>query len=212
MDLSELRQNYQQSTLTEMDLSSNPFKQLALWLEVAKDNQDTPSNAMNLATSNAQGRVSIRMVLLQSIEESKLFFYSNYHSQKAQDMAQNPNIALSFTWLNLERQIHIIGRAKKTSLKKSQAYFTSRPRQSQLGAWASKQSQVLDNRQTLESSYNYYDKKFANQAVPLPDFWGGYEVEASSVEFWQGGQRRLHDRFIYQKDNNNFWHTNRLCP
>lgn len=211
MQLSELRQEYQKNNLSRSELASNPFKQLESWLESAKKTQPL-ANAMSLATSNTQGKTSIRTVLLQSIEAQTLFFYTDYNSQKAQDMAQNPQIALSFVWLELEQQIQLSGKVKKTSEQKSQQYFASRPRESQLGAWASSQSSVLTNRDSLEQRYTEFEQKFANRLVPKPDNWGGYEMAVDSMEFWQGGTRRLHDRFIYQKDTQGNWRIDRLSP
>ena len=212
MDLSNLRQEYSKSQLNKADLLLNPLEQLVLWLKQAKDTQTTPANAMSLATSNLAGKVSIRTVLLQSIANDKLYFYSHYASQKAQDMAENPQAALLFTWLNLERQVQIIGSTIKTSQAQSQTYFNNRPRQSQLTTWASKQSEVINNRKQLEQNYQFYQKKFHNQPVPLPNFWGGYEVRIEQIEFWQGGNKRLHDRFLYQKKMDNQWSITRISP
>ncbi len=209
MDLSYLRKEYQNKPLRRQSLTKNPYQQLSIWLTEA---EKLPlANAMTLATSNNGGKVSSRVVLLQSIKDDKIYFYSNYHSQKAADIIMNPQVCLSFFWQVLERQVILKGIAKKTVNKVSTTYFADRPRPNQLSAWASKQSQVIANRAELEQDYQHYQQQFYNKTIPCPNFWGGYEFSAIEIEFFQSRQRRLHDRFLYQKIKNN-WEISRLAP
>lgn len=211
MDLSKLRQDYQQPVLSKKDLLNNPLEQCKEWLKVADKHGEPLANAFVLSTTNLSGKVSTRSVLLQSIEHDKLYFYTNYNSQKASDIAENDQVSLAFAWYVLRRQISLIGTVKKTSREHSENYFATRPRQSQLAAWASKQSQTIKNREELEKQYEYYEQKFLSKTIPCPDFWGGYEFSATSIEFWQGNKWRLHDRFLYQKQAEK-WKIMRLAP
>ena len=167
---------------------------------------------MSLATVSKALKPSIRTVLLKLYDENGFVFFSNYESQKAKDIAQNPFVSLHFAWLPLQRQLRIEGKVEKISSSESLKYFLSRPRGSQLGAWASNQSEVVSSRSILESKFHEIKNKFLNGQVPLPDFWGGYRVIPSRFEFWQGGKDRLHDRFIYELDAQNECKMARIAP
>lgn len=167
---------------------------------------------MSLATATASGRPNLRTVLLKGFDQRGLVFYTNYESSKARDIAENPSVALSFTWLPLERQIIITGEAKKITATESLKYFLSRPRDSQIGAWASRQSEVITTRSVLETKFAEMKAKFLRGDVPLPDHWGGYRVVPVSFEFWQGRPNRIHDRFRYQRDDEAVWKVERLMP
>lgn len=208
-DLSKMRQEYETPALHIEDLDIDPFKEFTHWFKKAS-NQLEP-NAMSLATVDPCGSPSLRTVLLKFFDKEGFVFFSNYESKKAQDLINNPKAALLFTWLSLERQIQIRGEIKKISRKESLRYFLSRPKGSQLGAWVSKQSSIISSRSLLEQQFVKLKAKFAKDEIPLPDFWGGYKLYPESFEFWQGGQDRLHDRFMYTKSLNT-WEIERLSP
>ena len=213
INLSSLRREYSQSKLLKSELNLNPFIEFEHWLNTAKEANITLANAMVLASATRSGSVSARTVLLQYASEKEGFvFFTNYNSQKAQQIRENNQVALTFNWLSLERQIHITGYAKKISERKSASYFATRPRESQISAWASHQSAVVDSREALEYSYQKLAKSFAKNTIPKPEFWGGYCVIAHHIEFWQGRNNRLHDRFLYRKDKKNNWFIMRLAP
>lgn len=212
MNLSLMRKEYSEKPLHKEDLHVNPFKQFEVWFNDAIDTHIVEPNAMSLATVNSLGCPSIRTVLLKLYDEQGFIFFSNYQSHKAKDIAHNPNVALHFAWLDLQRQLRIEGEVEKVSTAESLAYFLSRPRGSQLGAWASNQSEIVGSRSLLESKFFELKQKFAKGEVPLPDFWGGYRVKPKRFEFWQGGKDRLHDRFAYEKNTQNEWEISRLAP
>jgi pyridoxamine 5'-phosphate oxidase len=212
MNIIQLRREYSDKALHKEDLNPNPFKQFEVWFNDAIDAQIIESNAMSLATVDEKLRPSIRTVLLKLYDEKGFVFFSNYKSKKAEDIAQNPNVALHFAWLDLQRQLRIEGDIEKVSTAESLTYFLSRPRGSQLGAWASNQSEIVSSRSLLESKFFELKQKFAKGEVPLPDFWGGYRVKPRRFEFWQGGKDRLHDRFAYEKNVKGEWEINRLAP
>jgi pyridoxamine 5'-phosphate oxidase len=212
MNIIQLRREYSDKALHKEDLHPNPFKQFEVWFNDAIDAKIIESNAMSLATVDEKLRPSIRTVLLKLFDEKGFVFFSNYKSKKAEDIAQNPNVALHFAWLDLQRQLRIEGDIEKVTTAESLTYFLSRPRGSQLGAWASNQSEVVSSRSLLESKFFELKQKFAKGEVPLPDFWGGYRVKPRRFEFWQGGKDRLHDRFAYEKNVKGEWEINRLAP
>lgn len=212
MNIIELRREYSEKPLHKEDLDPNPFKQFEIWFNNAIDAHIIESNAMSLATVDEKLRPSIRTVLLKLFDEKGFVFFSNYQSKKAKDIAQNPNVALHFAWLDLQRQLRIEGEIEKISATESLTYFLSRPRGSQLGAWASNQSEIVSSRSLLESKFFELKQKFAKKEVPLPDFWGGYRVKPRRFEFWQGGKDRLHDRFAYENNTKGAWEINRLAP
>ena len=210
IDLSKLKTQFSSSGIAKGELNDNPFIQFELWMQQASAAELTLPNAMSLATHNA-AEISIRTVLLKSFDEQGFVFFTNYNSKKSKQIENNPQAALLFSWLNLERQVKISGTVEKVSAVESIKYFASRPKNSQLSAWASAQSSKLSSRQALLSQFASMKAKFNKGEVPLPDFWGGYRVVPHSIEFWQGRENRLHDRFIYQKQQDN-WVISRLAP
>jgi len=211
MNLFAMRNEYMSKGLEREDLDTNPIKQFELWFNQALEAKLIELNAMSLATVGEEGLPSIRSVLLKSYDEEGFIFFSNYNSKKALHIDQNPNVALHFAWLGLERQVKIEGVATKISKSASLKYFLSRPKGSQIGAWVSHQSQIISSRSLLEAKFEEIKKKFVEGKIPFPDFWGGYIVKPLVVEFWQGGKDRLHDRFEYRL-NQNHWEIYRLAP
>ena len=213
-NLEEIRRNYQHATLNESDLLQDPMNMFYQWWDAALDAEIIEPNAMTLATVNNQGQPSARVVLLKSASSDGFEFYTNYHSQKAIDIEQNAKVALAFLWKDLERQIRIEGIAEKITKEKSQVYFQSRPRGSQIGAWASPQSKVIPNRNYLEEEVDKISDQFENvDPLPCPDHWGGYIVKPHMIEFWQGRSDRLHDRIRYVRiDDSESWIIERLAP
>ncbi len=212
MNLSEMRRNYAEQSLDIGDLHPSPFAQFDHWMRQAIESQLLEPNAMALATVGANGQPSLRTVLLKGFDENGFVFYTNYASAKAREIAANPQVALLFQWLPLERQVSVTGRAEKISAAESLSYFLSRPRESQIGAWASQQSEIITTRSLLESKFAEMKAKFVSGQIPLPGFWGGYRVTPASFEFWQGRPNRLHDRFRYQQDAAKAWTISRLMP
>ena len=213
MNLSELRENYTQGGINKADVSPNPFEQLAAWLQLARDQKIKDSNAMIVGTANKKGVVTSRTLLLKGIVDEKLQFFTNYNSQKARDLAENPHASMTILWKELERQICIHGTVQKTSREISEEYFKTRPYDSKIGAWVSEnQSTRIAKRADLESRKMEFEARFPNKdEVPCPGFWGGYELTPSHIEFWQGREGRLHDRLAYHLDVNN-WILERLSP
>ena len=212
MNLALMRKEYSDIPLHKEDLQSDPLKQFEIWFEDAAKAELIEPNAMSLATVSPLGKPSIRTVLLKIYDEKGFIFFSNYESQKAKDIANNPCVALHFAWLPLQRQLRIEGVIEKISTAESLSYFLSRPRGSQMGAWASNQSEIVSSRSLLEAKFHEIKSKFMSGQVPLPDFWGGYRVKPERFEFWQGGKDRLHDRFVYEKDAQNQWEIKRIAP
>jgi pyridoxamine 5'-phosphate oxidase len=210
VDLQKLRREFTSNGLSRTQMDKSPFTQFGQWIEQASDADLTLPNAMSLATSDAD-EVSLRTVLLKSFDEQGFVFFTNYNSRKSRQIKSNPNAALLFPWLDLERQVKISGRVEKISTLDSIKYFSSRPKDSQLGAWASNQSSELSSRQALLMQFEAMKNKFKQGEVPLPDFWGGYRVVPHRIEFWQGRENRLHDRFIYLKQGED-WVIERLAP
>ena len=211
MDIGALRREYTQAGLSRATLASNPLQQFNLWFEQAVNAQVLEPNAMQLATVAANGKPSIRTVLLKSYDEQGFVFFTNYHSQKSQQISENPQVALLLFWKELERQVEITGRAEKISTLESLRYFTTRPRGSQLGAWVSAQSSIITSRKLLEMKLDEMKRKFSAGEIPLPDFWGGYRIVPETIEFWQGRPSRLHDRFEYRRIASD-WELVRLAP
>lgn len=211
MSIADMRQSYGRETLDRTDLGADPVAQFAAWLDEAVAAQQIEPNAASLATADASGRVSARMVLLKDVRENGFVFFTNHQSRKGRDLAENPRAALCFWWDRLERQVRIEGVAERISREESAAYFAQRPYASQLGAWASYQSQPIAERDVLDARFASLRVRWPEGTVPLPDFWGGYRIEPDAIEFWQGRQGRLHDRFRYRRDGSE-WRIDRLAP
>ena len=213
MDIGALRSEYTQAGLSRENLAMNPFLQFEVWFKQANQAQLAEVNAMQLATASPQGKPTLRTVLLKAFDEQGFVFYTNYHSQKAQQIAENPQVAALFFWKELERQVEVTGRIEKVSTLESLKYFTSRPQGSQLGAWVSAQSSIITSRKLLEAKLEEMKQKFSHGEIPLPDFWGGFRIIPETVEFWQGRPNRLHDRFEYRRQaGQTSWQIERLSP
>jgi len=212
LDLTNLRAKYTTRGLDIKNLDENPFKQFEIWFNQAIEAKLTEPNAFSLATVGNDMMPSIRTVLLKIFDEKGFVFFTNYKSTKAKQIEENPKAAALFAWLDLERQVKIEGSIEKISKMESLKYFLSRPKGSQIGAWVSHQSQVISSRSLLEQKFDEIKTKFVNGEVPFPDFWGGYIIKPLRIEFWQGGQDRLHDRFLYELDENKKWKIVRLAP
>ena len=234
MDLSDLREDYQLDALERARLSSDPLEQFEAWFRAAAGeaaqsrwrkigialyklwsavcNHRPPDiNAMTLATVDQSGKPSTRTVLLKSVDERGFIFFTNYDSRKGRDLAENPSAALTFFWPDLERQVCVAGTVTKLPVAESESYFKSRPRGSQIGAWASEQSEPIPDRAVLETKWRELEKKFPG-AVPLPPNWGGCILRPERIEFWQGRPSRLHDRFSYSRQADGSWKIERLSP
>ena len=211
MDIGDYRREYAKGGLNKKDLSDSPFEQFEKWFTQAMKADVPDASALSLATVSATGKPTQRTVLLKMFDEKGFVFFTNYSSNKSQQIGENSNVSMLFPWTELERQIEINGRAEKISTAESLKYFLSRPRGSQLGAWASAQSSPISSRQILESQLQKMKSKFSEGEIPLPDFWGGYRVIPESIEFWQGGVNRLHDRFEYTRSEEG-WTSKRLQP
>lgn len=211
-DISTLRKNYAREVLSESDVLSSPLAQFDRWFQEALDAQLTEPNAMTLATATRDGRPSARTVLLKGVDKEGFVFFTNYESRKGQELADNPQAALLFTWLELERQVRIEGMIERISAEASEAYFQSRPKGSQIGAWVSPQSRVISGRDVLEAKQLALEAEYANaEVLPRPAFWGGYRLLPDTVEFWQGRPSRLHDRILYRRFAG-AWKIERLAP
>ena len=211
MDLSDFRKEYSAVGLHRNDLDECPLQQFTRWLQQAIELQVHEPNAMTLATVDERGMPLQRTVLLKYFDPEGFVFFTNYESRKARQIEQNPQVCLLFPWITLERQVIIQGRAEKISTTESLKYFTSRPRESQLGAWVSQQSSVISSRKLLMQKLHEIGEKFKHGEIPLPSFWGGFRVVPETIEFWQGGPARIHDRFLYTKGEEN-WSIERLSP
>jgi pyridoxamine 5'-phosphate oxidase len=211
VDASILRKEYTRAGLHEADMDPDPIVQFHRWFENVIDADLHEPNAMILATATRDGRPSARTVLLKGYDEHGFVFYTNYEGRKASDLEANPACALLFYWGELERQVRIEGRAVRLSGEESDAYFASRPRGSRLGAWASEQSQPVEDRSILEERVKALEAEYEGREIPRPPFWGGYRVEPDTIEFWQGRENRLHDRLVYGRIGGG-WKMQRLQP
>lgn len=211
VDLSDFRKEYSARGLHREDLDADPLKQFEQWFKQAVELGLHEPNAMSLATVDAAGMPLQRTVLLKYFDAAGFVFFTNYESRKARQIEANPRVSLLFPWIVLERQVIVQGRAEKISSAESFRYFTSRPRESQLGAWVSSQSSVISSRKLLALKLAELKDKFAHGEIPLPSFWGGYRVAPETMEFWQGGPARIHDRFFYQRSADG-WSIDRLSP
>ena len=211
---SQLREKLMATGLESSNLNANPIKQFENWYSETCNTDISESSAMILATVDAQGQPWQRTVLLKLFDEKGFVFFTNYSSRKAEHIEANNKVSLLFPWHPLGRQVKITGTAEKISTADSLKYFLSRPRGSQIGAWASHQSKVVKNRALLDAMFDEVKHKFSDGEIPLPSFWGGYRIEPKTVEFWQARDSRLHDRFIYQRDETGRWsmEPERLAP
>ncbi len=213
MDIADIRRQYGTDQLKFEQLAENPIDQFKLWLDQAIESKlFTDPTAMNIATVDDQGMPSQRIVLLKQYDDAGFVFYTNLESSKAQQIKQNHQVCLHFAWLGLERQVIIKGVAEKLPLSQVTQYFLSRPQDSQLAAWASAQSKPIAARKMLEQAFTQMKNKFSDGKIPLPSFWGGYRVKPVSIEFWQGRDNRLHDRFLYKQASDGKYTINRLQP
>jgi len=222
-EIADIRKDYKLASLEEADVAANPIDQFTRWWNEAVASQIDEVNAMTLATANAAGVPAARIVLLKGYNSNGFIFFTNYESDKGKNLAQNPHAAIVFFWKELERQIRIEGTVEKVSAEESDRYFNSRPASSRIGAWASPQSAVIENRMVIEQNVERYSSIFANDSIERPDHWGGYIVKPTSIEFWQGRSSRLHDRIKYTLENSAYnaatdtrtqlnWKIERLAP
>ena len=210
--ISDMRENYDRATLDEEHVDVDAIQQFNVWFQEARDEEVVEPNAMIMSTINKEGHPTSRTLLLKGVEENGFVFFTNYNSDKGQEIANNPNICLLFLWKKVQRQVRISGVAQKISKEESEAYFHSRPKGSQIGAWASPQSQVIADKSVLETRTSKLIEKYKDvDELPLPDFWGGYIMKPQSMEFWQGRPNRLHDRLRYTLVDGN-WKIERLAP
>tara|TARA_Y100001935_G_scaffold253337_1_gene259304 strand:- start:582 stop:1217 length:636 start_codon:yes stop_codon:yes gene_type:complete len=211
MDIADIRREFVYSGLSRSDLLDDPISQFEKWFIEAKDSNLENVNALSLATSGNDGMPACRTVLLKGFDKNGFVFYTNYGSRKAKDIEENPKAALLFHWLELDRQVKVQGSIKKIDRSETIKYFSSRPRGSQLGAWSSSQSSPISSRNALTEEFKKIEKNFKDKDIPTPDFWGGYRVVPLYIEFWQGRENRLHDRFEYRKEGSD-WLIQRLSP
>lgn len=209
--VAELRRDYTKTELNESAVKDDPIQQFEQWFKQALSADLLDPNAMTLATATKDGRPSSRIVLLKGVDDQGFRFYSNYNSRKGRELDENPRAALCFYWPPLERQVRIEGPVQKLSREESANYFQQRPRLSQIGAWASQQSTEVESRDELVARFNKMKKRFRDEEVPLPDFWGGYILQPVRIEFWQGRKGRMHDRICYKKEEGR-WTKMRLAP
>lgn len=210
MSIADLRENYDKDVLLESNIDPNPFQQFQLWFNQARAEGGLEPNAMTVSTVSADGKPSSRICLLKDFDERGFVFFTNYTSAKGQDIEATPYVSLLFFWMIQQRQVHINGRVEKISEAESTEYFKSRPMGSQIGAWASLQSQPM-SRETLEQRYANYAAQFGED-IPKPAHWGGYRVIPETIEFWQGRPSRLHDRLKFTRDTTGQWQLGRLSP
>lgn len=209
--ISDIRNVYAKMNLKRSDLKSDPLSQMESWLFNAIQTGQPEPLAMQLSTVGLDGRPHSRIVLLKGIDEGVLVFFTNYESAKGKELQKNPNVAVLFFWPQLERQLRIEGSVSKLSEEVSETYFATRPRESQIGAWASPQSNVVDSQEKLIRLYEAAEKRFVGQPIPRPSHWGGYAIKPVLFEFWQGQPGRLHHRFRYETENN-IWKITQLAP
>lgn len=213
IDVAGLRREYETQGLRRAELHPDPFEQFATWFSTAVNSGLPDANAISLATVSTEGKPSARIVLLKGFDSRGFVFFTNYESGKGHELEANPEAAFVAYWGSLERQIRVTGRVEKTSRAESAAYFHDRPRGSQLGAWVSRQSEVIDARRILDARLAEMEERFAgDKVIELPPHWGGYRIAPHTIEFWQGRANRLHDRFRYSRQKDDSWTIDRLAP
>lgn len=209
--INSLRHDFTKQTLDIKDVNADPVLQFEKWFKEAVNSKVNEPNAMGISTVSIEGKPSSRIVLLRNFDENGFIFYTNYNSKKGTDISKNPHAAVLFFWPELERQVRIEGTLRKQTSEESTRYFNSRPRESKLGAWTSEQSKPITDRSVLDKAYEENSKKFPDDEIPRPEYWGGYVLKPTSVEFWQGRASRLHDRILYTQEKEN-WKIERLSP
>lgn len=210
--IADIRKDYKLQSFTEADAATNAIQQFTSWWKDALASEIDEVNAFTLATATKEGKPSARIVLLKGYDEKGFVFFTNYESRKGRTLAENPLAGMVFFWKELERQIRIEGAIEKVSAKESDDYFFSRPAGSQVGAWSSPQSNVIDNRSIIEENVKKYEQQFADSPITRPPHWGGYRLAPQLIEFWQGRPNRLHDRLQYTLQQNGEWKMERLAP
>ena len=198
--------------LDELGLDPDPIKQFLIWFDEAISAGIKLPEAMTLATASRYGRPSARVVLLKHVDDDGFVFFTNYHSAKARDLEENSRAALVFYWSQFDRQVRVEGTVERTSPEESADYFKTRPRESQIGAWASPQSEVITDREELESRAQEFEEMYCDREIDCPEHWGGYRVKPQRIEFWKSRPGRLHDRIVFEKDEEGDWQTSRLAP
>lgn len=212
INISKIRREYTFQTLKSINLTNNPIHLFKTWLNQAYFLKVSDPTAMCLATVDHTGQPYQRLVLLKHFNNESMTFYTNFNSRKAIHLINNPKVSLHFPWNIIDRQVIVIGYANKITKKETLRYFYTRPKNNQINTWSSQQSKIIDNKSILEKKFLEIQQKYLHTKIPFPEFWGGYQVNIRSIEFWQGGINRLHDRFIYKRCNNNTWSINRLSP
>ncbi len=212
VEIATIRNEYSSKSVTTDDLADDPIVQFEIWMDEAVKAEVKEPTAMTLATADHENQPSTRIVLLKGIVDGRLYYYTNYNSKKGKDILQNPKVAITFFWAEIERQVNINGIVEKASDQESDNYFDTRPYSSRVGAWASPQSGVISNRATIMKEFLKYSTRFAGRKVPRPPHWGGYAVIPDSFIFWQGRPSRLHDRIRFKRQEDNSWLKERLAP